>query len=118
MRTTLYYLGVPVSEVSYMFDNESMVKSSKNLYSKLTECHNELSYHRVCEAIASGYVSFQYIKGKSNLSDILNKHLKWNDIKDTLLTIDTLNDQVVEDLNVTPNTEKKILQYLLPEGVT
>ena len=88
LRTTLRYLGVPVNEVSYMFgDNESVVNSSKNLYSKLTKRHNALSYHRVREAIASGYVKFNYIPGKSNPADILSKHWSYNDVKDLLLTI-------------------------------
>ena len=72
--TTLCYLGVPVNEKSYMFgDNESVVNSSKNLYSKLTKRHNVLSYHCVCEAIASGFVKFSYIPGKINPADILSK---------------------------------------------
>ena len=68
-------------------DNESVVNSSKNLYSKLTKHHNALSYHLVHEAIASGYVKFNYIPGKSNPSDILSKHWSYNDVKDFLLTI-------------------------------
>ena len=88
LRTTLRYLGVPVNETSYMFgDNESVVNSSKNLYSKLTKRHNALSYHCVCEAIASGYVHFQYIPGKFNPADILSKYWSYNDVKDLLLTI-------------------------------
>ena len=88
LRTTLRYLGVPVNEKSYMFgDNESVVNSSKNLYSKLTKRHNALSYHRVCEAIASGYVKFSYIPGKLNPADILSKYWSYSNVKDLLLTV-------------------------------
>ena len=88
LYTTLHYLGVPVNEKSYMFgDNESVVNSSKNLYSKLTKRHNALSYHRVREAIASGYVKFSYLPGKLNPADILSKYWSYSDVKDLLLTI-------------------------------
>ena len=62
-------------------DNESVVNSSKNLYSKLTKHHNALSYHRVCEAIASGFVKFSYIPGKINPVDILSKYWNYSDVK-------------------------------------
>ena len=75
LRTTLRYLGVPVREVSYMFgDNESVVNSSIQPHSKLHKRHNALSYHRVREAIASGYVVLTYLPGKYNPADILSKH--------------------------------------------
>jgi hypothetical protein len=35
---------------------------------------NALSFHRVCKAIASGYVVFTYLPGKFNPADILSKH--------------------------------------------
>ena len=88
LHTTLCYLGVPVNEKSYMFgDNESMVNSSKNLYSKLTKYHNALSYHCVREAIASGFLKFTYIPGKINPADILSKYWSYSDVKDLLLTV-------------------------------
>ena len=62
LRTTLQYLGVHVNKKSYMFgDNEAVVNSSHNLYSKLHKRHNALSYHRVCEAITSKFIDFNYL---------------------------------------------------------
>jgi hypothetical protein len=55
LRTTLRYLGVPIRDVSYMFgDNKSIINSSTQPHSKLHKRHNALSFHCVCEAIASG----------------------------------------------------------------
>ena len=75
LRTTLRYLGVPVRDVSYMFgDNESVVNSSTQPHSRLHKRHNALSFHRVREAIASGYVVLTHLPGKFNPADILSKH--------------------------------------------
>jgi hypothetical protein len=52
MRTTLEYLGAPVSEKSYMFgDNQAVVSNSIIPLSSLNERHNALAYHRVIEMI-------------------------------------------------------------------
>ncbi len=75
LQTTLRYLGVPIRDVSYMFgDNESVVNSSTQPHSKLHKRHNALSFHHVCEAIASGYVMLTHLPGKFNPADILSKH--------------------------------------------
>ena len=55
-RVTLRYLGVPV-RVSYMFrDNESVVGSCSIPHAKLHKRHNALSFHRVRETVASGFI--------------------------------------------------------------
>ena len=75
LRTTLRYLGVPIREKSYMFgDNKSVVDSSIKLHAKLHKRHTMLSFHRVREAIASGFVNFSHIYGETNPADILSKH--------------------------------------------
>jgi len=38
---------------------------------------NALSYHRVQEAIAAGWVVFKHLAGKFNPSDSLTKNLAW-----------------------------------------
>lgn len=86
LQTTLCYLGVHVNPKSYMFgDNESVVNSSTTLYTKLTKCHNMLSFHRVREAIASGYVTFTFLSGKMNPVDVLSKHWSFDDVRSMLL---------------------------------
>ena len=88
LHNTLCYLGVPVNKTSYMFgDNESVVNSSNNMYSKLTKRHKTLSYNRIREAIASGYIKFHYIPGKLNLVDILSKHWSYSVVKELLITL-------------------------------
>jgi hypothetical protein len=75
LRTTLWYLGVPLRDKSYMFcGNKSVVGSSMQLQAKLRKQHTMLSFHRVGEAIASGIVGFFYILGDINPADILSKH--------------------------------------------
>ena len=75
LRNTLWYLGVPIREKSYMFgDNESVVNSSMQVHAKLHKRHTMLSFHRVRETIAAGLVNFQFIPGKINPADILSKH--------------------------------------------
>ena len=75
IRNTLQYLGVPVQACSYMFgDNESVVNSSSIPHAKLHKRHTALSFHRVREAIAAKYVSFNFLPGSDNPADILSKH--------------------------------------------
>ena len=101
LRTTLYYLGVPVRDKSYMFgDNKSVVDSSMQVHAKLHKRHTILSFHRVREAIASGMIIFSFINGDINPADILSKHWGyaqvWNQLKPLLFwygdTKDTTND--------------------------
>jgi hypothetical protein len=81
IRTSLRYLGVPVCEETYMFgDNESVVKNSTLPHSVLNKRHNALSYHRVREAIAAGFLKFYHIRGESNPADILSKHWGFLDV--------------------------------------
>ena len=55
-------------------DNQSVVNSSIQVHGKLHKRHTMLSFHRVREAIASGYVTFHFISGDMNPADILSKH--------------------------------------------
>ena len=88
LRNTLRYLGVSMETKSYMFgDNESVVNSATTLYAKLTKRHNMLSFHRVREAIASGYIAFNFLAGKFNPADILSKHWSYDDVWALVLPI-------------------------------
>ena len=81
LRNTLRYLGIPVREKSRMFgDNKSVVDSATTLHAKLHKRHTALSFHRVREAIASGFIGFYHVKGTKNPADILSKHWSHNDI--------------------------------------
>jgi len=75
LQLTLQYLGVPICEKSYFFrDNKSVVNSSTKPHSKLHKQHNALSFHWVCEAVASHCISFMFIDGEYSPADILSKH--------------------------------------------
>ena len=71
----LRYLDVKVRPRIHMFgDNESVVNSASIPQSKLHKRYMELSYYRVREAIASGFIQFHFIPGESNPADIVSKH--------------------------------------------
>ena len=66
---------MPIRDKSYMFgDNESVTISCTVPQSPLKKRHHALSYHRVREAIAAGYLAFYHIDGSKNPADILSKH--------------------------------------------
>ena len=56
-------------------DNQSVVTSSTIPHSTLSKRWNALSYHRVCEPVASGFVCFHHIFSNQDPSDILTKAL-------------------------------------------
>ena len=59
-------------------DNKSVVTSSTIPHSTLGKRWNALSYHRVREAIAGGWLRFEHIPGTTNPADIMTKPLGWN----------------------------------------
>lgn len=79
LRTTLRYLGVPINGKRYMYgDNEAVVNSSMKPYARLHKRHNNLSFHKVRESIASKMIMFHHIPGKINPSDIVIKQWSRN----------------------------------------
>jgi hypothetical protein len=75
LRHTLRYLGVPVIQMSQMFgDNKTVVDSATKIHAKLHKRHTALSFHRVREAIAAGFIGFHHIPGSRNPADVLSKH--------------------------------------------
>ena len=80
-RNYLRYLGVPINEISYGFgDNQSMINGSVMPTGKLHKRHVSLSYHRVREAVAAGYLQMFHVEGATNPSDILSKHWSYSQI--------------------------------------
>jgi hypothetical protein len=78
LRYTLRSFGVPIDGPSWMFgDNKSVVTSSTIPHSTLGKRWNALSYHRVREAVAGGWLRFEHIPGTENPADILTKPLPW-----------------------------------------
>ena len=89
LRITLRQLGVPVEAKSYLFgDNQSVVTSSTIPHSGLNKRHQALCYHRVREAVASGFLRFMHIPSVLNVADVLSKHCghqdSWSLIKPLL----------------------------------
>ena len=81
LRYTLMYLGVPVRSNSYMFgDNKSVVDSASIPTSTLSKKSTLASYHSVREAIAAGYLQFNWKGRNSNPADKLSKHWEFANI--------------------------------------
>ena len=79
LRYTLRMFGVPLDGVSWLFgNNKSVVTSSTIPYSSLNKRWNALSYHKVREAVTSGFIRFEHIPSIDNPSDILTKSLPWH----------------------------------------
>jgi hypothetical protein len=82
LRYTLRSFGVPLDGPAWLFrDNKSVVTSSTIPHSTLGKRWNALSYHRVREAIAGGWLRFEHIPGTENPADVLTKSLAWNVLK-------------------------------------
>ena len=79
LHYTLHMLSIPLEGPSWFFgNNKSVLKSSMIPHSSLNKCWNALSYHKVYEAIASGFISFEQIPIGENPADILTKLLPWH----------------------------------------
>ena len=76
LRYTLRMLGVPIEGAAWLFgDNKGVVDNATIPHSQLSKRWNALSYHRVREAIATGFVKFIHCPGKLNPADPLTKNL-------------------------------------------
>ncbi len=82
LRYTLRSLGVPLDGPAWLFgDNQSVVTSSTIPHSTLSKRWNALSYHKVREAIAGGWLRFEHLPGTENPADIMTKSLPWFKMK-------------------------------------
>ena len=71
--------GVPIEGPSWLFsDNKAVVTSSTIPHSSLSKHWNAISYHKVCEAVAGGFIQFEHISTDQNPADILTKSLPWH----------------------------------------
>ena len=62
LRYTLRMLGVPIEGPSWLFsDNKAVVTSSTIPHSLLNKRWNAISYHKVREAVAGGFIHFEHI---------------------------------------------------------
>ena len=84
---TLMYLGVPIRSKIYMFGDNKYVVDSASTTSTLSKKSTLASHHRVREAIAAGYLHFNWKDGKSNPADILSKHWEFASIWPLLMSL-------------------------------
>jgi hypothetical protein len=70
LRITLRYLGVLVDTPSFLFgDNKAVVDKPTQPDAKQHKRHMMPSFHRVREAMASGFLKFYHIVTKMNLAE-------------------------------------------------
>ena len=82
LRYTLRSFGVPLDGPAWMMgDNQSVVTSSTIPHSSLSKRWNALSYHKVREAIAGGWLRFEHIPGDQNPADMHTKPLPWHTLR-------------------------------------
>ena len=62
-------------------NNKSVITSGAIPHLMLGKRWNMLSYHRVCEAVAGGWVRFEHILGTENPANVLTKPLPWFSLK-------------------------------------
>ena len=82
LRYKLRMFGVPLGEspdvpapTMIFCDNQSVVTNSSDALSKLNKKHNAISFHRVREACAAGWVRVAKVNTEDNWADILTKAL-------------------------------------------
>jgi hypothetical protein len=69
-------LGVPDTAPTIMLvDNEAVLQNKTVPSSMLKKKNNAIAYHRVCESIAGGILSFFHIPSTENIVEILTKPL-------------------------------------------
>ena len=74
----LRYLGAPIRNQSYMFDDVNLVVNGTNkIHTKL---HNRYSILLFRKAVAFSMLVSTSISGKDTLADILNKHWAYTDV--------------------------------------
>ena len=78
LRYTRMYLGVTIR--SKFGENKSVVDNASTPTSTLSKKSTLVSDHRVREAIAAGYLQFNWKDGKSNPAEILSKHWEFASI--------------------------------------
>ena len=75
LRNTLHYLDIPVRSKIFMFrDNRLVVDSSMILHKKIHKRNVILSFYCVREAISTKIISYYFVPGEINPSNILSKH--------------------------------------------
>ena len=60
LRYMLRCLGVPVTQPSNLFgDNLSVIQNAANIDAEIKKKHVSISFHTVCEAIATGIIGLR-----------------------------------------------------------
>ena len=68
--------GVPIAgPVQIFLDNESVVKCTSNVETKLKKKHESILYYKIKFAIASDIVTVYYEQSGTNIADLLTKVL-------------------------------------------
>ena len=76
LRYRLRMLGIPLLGPTYILcDNEAVTRNATHPESVLKRKHASISYHKVREAQAAGYIRIGKVPGTENIADLLTKPL-------------------------------------------
>ena len=76
-------LGLPVTNTSRLYgDNLGVIQNAANKDAEIKKKHVSISFHFVREAIAEGIIVPYWLKGKTNLSDIMTKQIGGPEFRD------------------------------------
>ena len=76
LRYKLRMFGIPLDGLTIMYcDNSSVVHNGSRPESVFKKKHNSISFHKIREAVAAGYIEIHKIRSEDNLADILTKAL-------------------------------------------
>ena len=73
--------SVPIDgKVNMFIDSQAMFRSSTLPESVNKKKHTSVSFHRIREAVAAGWLRIAHVPGTSNLADSLTKSVPANDL--------------------------------------
>jgi hypothetical protein len=76
LRYKCRMFGIPIDGSTIMFcDNASVVHNGSKAESTLKKKHNSISFHRIRECVAAGFITIAKIGSSFNRADILTKAL-------------------------------------------
>ena len=76
LRYKLHMFGIPIDGPTILLcDNMSVVHNGTRPDSVLKKKHNSISFHKIRESVAGGYVEMHKVATEDNLADLLTKIL-------------------------------------------
>jgi hypothetical protein len=76
LRYKLRMFGIPILGPTTVYvDNQSVVNNGTRPESSIKKRHNAISFHKIRESVAAGWIQIVKVGSKDNLADLLTKNL-------------------------------------------